>query len=234
MMDLRRAERELPAVDACALDSNGKKQVGVVEIVVVKEIFGAREEIAGVERPAAKGNRDAKLVLLIALTVQRNEAQVLIVGGLQERPGNGQQRRALIEMSVEGAENPVQFGNSQRSTHSRTGSILNHAAGKMRLAKAGIQREPRCCLELLLCVDRRERSVGAMTLGRVHVLALRGVVANQTKELLVLLSEAIESNSKVAAVLDPCKRGLSAFVLRAAIFACGTRRVLQGALIVCT
>src|SRR5258708_9705474 len=130
MMDLWRAERELPAVDACALDSNGKKQVGVVEIVVVKEIFGAGEEIAGVERPAAKGNRDPKLVLLIALTVQRNEAQVLIVGGLQERPGNGQQRRGLIEMAVEGAENPVQFGNSQKNPPPPPGTILFHPSGK--------------------------------------------------------------------------------------------------------
>src|SRR5260221_874944 len=116
MMDPWRRARELPAVDACALDSNGKKQVGVVEIVVVKEIFGAREEIAGVERPAAKGNRDAKLVLLIALTVQRNEAQVLIVGGLQERRGNGQQRRGLIEMAAEDAATPGQVANSQIRT----------------------------------------------------------------------------------------------------------------------
>src|SRR5260221_5541501 len=113
MMDPWRRARELPAVDACALDSNGKKQVGVVEIVVVKEVFGTGEEIAGVERPAAKGNRDAKLVLLIALTVQRNEAQVLIVGGLQERPGNGQQRRRLVGKSVEGAVQPGQVWDLQ-------------------------------------------------------------------------------------------------------------------------
>src|SRR5882724_6746636 len=177
MSDLGRAERKFPAVDAGALDGNGKKQVGVVEIVVVEEIHGASEKIAGVQRPAMKRNGDAKLVLFIAFTVERNEAQVLIVGGLQERTGNRQQRRRLVEMPVEGAEDPVQFGNPQRSPDARTGGILNDAAGKMRLAKAGIYREPRGCLELLLRIDRCERSVRAMFLGRIDVLALRRVVA---------------------------------------------------------
>src|SRR5882762_5300456 len=164
MTDLGRAERKLPSADAGPLDGDGKKQVGVVEI-------------AGVQRPAMKRNGDAKLVLFIAFTVERNEAQVLIVGGLQERTGNGQQRRRLVEMAIKGAKDPVQFGNPQRSADARTGGILNDAAGKMRLAKAGIYREPRCRLELLLRIDRCQRSIRAMSLGRIDVLALRRVVA---------------------------------------------------------
>src|SRR5258708_1007214 len=78
-----RAERELPTVDARALNGDGEKQVGVVEIIVVEEIHGASEKIVGIERPAVKWNGDAKLVLFVAFPVKRNEAQILIVGGLQ-------------------------------------------------------------------------------------------------------------------------------------------------------
>src|SRR5882672_3602796 len=131
---------------------------------MVEEIFSAREKIASVERPSVKRNSDAKLVLFIAFTVERNEAQILIVSGLQQRTGNGQQRRRLVEMSVEGAEDPVQFGNPQRGADARTGGILNHAAGKMRLAETSIQAEPGCGLELFLGVNGCERSVRAMPL----------------------------------------------------------------------
>src|SRR2546430_1954 len=211
MADAGRAERELPAVNARALNGDGEKQVGVVEIIVVEEILGASEKIASVERPAMERNGDAKLVLFIAFTVERNEAQVLIVGGFEERTGNRQQRRRLVEMAIEGAANPVQFGNPQRCTEAQTGGILNRAPGKVRLAKAGIKREPRCCFELLLPVDRRERSIRAMSFG-IDVLALRRVVTEQAKKLAVLLREAVKAKAKVAAALDPGKCGLPTFV----------------------
>ena len=111
--DARRAQRKLPAVDARALYSDGEKQVGIVEIIVIEKIFGASEKIAGVQRPAVEWNGDAKLVLFIALAVERNERQVLIVGGLQERTGNSEQRRRLIEAPIEGTENPVELGDPQ-------------------------------------------------------------------------------------------------------------------------
>src|SRR5882757_4635285 len=117
-------------------------------------------------------NGDAKLVLFIAFTVKRNEAQVLIVGRLQERTGNTQQGWRLVEMPIKGVEDPVQFGNPQRSPGAWARRILNDAAGKMRLAKTGIQAEPGRGLELLLGVDGCERAVGVVSLGRVHVLAL--------------------------------------------------------------
>src|SRR5947207_1360424 len=195
IVNTRRAQRKLPSVDARALDGNWKKQVGVIEIIVVEEIHGAGEEIAGVQCPAMERNGDAKLVLFIAFTVERNEAQVLIAGGLQERTGNRKQRRRLVEMPVKSVKNPVQFGNPQRCTEAQTGGILNRAPGKVRLAKAGIKREPRCCFELLLPVDRRERSIRAMSFG-IDVLALRRVVTEQAKKLAVLLREAVKAKAK--------------------------------------
>ena len=176
--DARRAQRKLPAVDARALNRDREKQVGIVEIIVVEEILGASEKIAGVQRPAVEWNGNAELVLFIAFAVERNEAQVLIVGGLQKRAGNGQQRRRLVKMTIKGAENPVEPGNPQRSANARAGSILNHSAGEMCLAETSIQAEPGCGLELFFGVDGRERSIRIVALGWIHVLALRRVVAN--------------------------------------------------------
>lgn len=201
--DAGRTQRKFPTVDARALNGYREKQVGVVKIGVVEEILGASEKIACVERPAVEWNGDAKLVLFIAFSVEWNEAQILIVGGLQERTGNGQQRRRLVEMSVKSAENPVQLRNPQGSADARAGGILDHAAGEVCLAEAGIQVEPGCGLELFFGVDGCEPSIWAVSLGRVHVLALRGVVADQTKKLAVLLRESIKTNAKVATVLDP-------------------------------
>ena len=181
----------------------GEKQIGVVEGVMVEEILGTSEKIAGVECPAVEGNGDAKLVFFISFSVERNKAQILIVGGFKERTGNRQQRRRLVEMAVEGAENPVELGNSQGSADTRAGGILDHSAREVRLSEAGTQVEPGCCFELFFGVEGREPSTRAMSLLWVHVLALRGVLADQTKELIVPLREAIKTDAKVAAVLDP-------------------------------
>ena len=111
--DARRAQRKFPPVDARALNRDREKQVGIVEIIVVEEILGASEKIAGIDGPSVERNGDAKLVLFIAFTVERNEAQVLAVGGLQERTGDSEQRRRLIEAPMEGTENPVELGDPQ-------------------------------------------------------------------------------------------------------------------------
>ncbi len=85
VMDVRGAQGNFPTVGARTLDSDGEKEIGIVEIVVIEEVPGAGEEIAGVERPAAKGNSDAELMLFVALAVERDKAEVLSAGGLQER-----------------------------------------------------------------------------------------------------------------------------------------------------
>ena len=69
-----RAQGELPAADARAFDGDGEKEIGIVEIVVVKEVCGAREKVIGVKGPTAQGNGDAELMLFVALAVKRDEA----------------------------------------------------------------------------------------------------------------------------------------------------------------
>ena len=125
MANARGAQREFPTVDARALDGYGKEDLGVVEIVVIKEVSGAGEEIIGVEGPAAEGDSDAELMFFIALAMKRDEAQILGAGRLQERAGNREQRRRLIKMAIEAAENPVEFWDAQGNANPRAGGVLD-------------------------------------------------------------------------------------------------------------
>ena len=50
--DAWRTHREFPAVDARSLNCDGKKQVRVVEIVMIEIVFRASEKVVGIKRPA--------------------------------------------------------------------------------------------------------------------------------------------------------------------------------------
>src|SRR5262249_48900296 len=52
----RRAQRQLPGIDARSLNIHREKDVGVIEVAVVEVVFGAREKGVGVEHPAMKWN----------------------------------------------------------------------------------------------------------------------------------------------------------------------------------
>ena len=71
-----------------------------------------------------------------------------------------------------------------------------------------------------------------MAFSWIHFLALRRVVADQTKKLVVLLGETVEAGSQIVPAFDPGKRGLAAFVFRLAVFVRGTGEILQSALII--
>src|SRR2546429_781997 len=102
----------------------------------------------------------------------------------------------------------------------------------MCLAETSIQAEPGCGLELLLGVDGCQRSIRTVAFGWIHILALRRVVADQTKELIVLLGETVEAGSQIVPAFDPGKRGLAAFVFRLAVFVRGTGGNLPSGLII--
>ena len=67
--NVRRAQREFPAVDAGALDRDGKENVGIIQIVVIEKVIRTRQKIVGVESPTAKRNGDAKLMFFVPFTV---------------------------------------------------------------------------------------------------------------------------------------------------------------------
>src|SRR6202167_2077876 len=78
IVNSRRTQRQFPSVDARALNRDREKHVGIIQVVVVDEILCARQKVIRVDRPPKQWNRDAKLMLLIALAMQRNEAQILL------------------------------------------------------------------------------------------------------------------------------------------------------------
>ena len=53
------------------------EKFGFADVVVIEKIRGARFESVDIESPAAQRNRQAELVLFVALAVQRNEADIL-------------------------------------------------------------------------------------------------------------------------------------------------------------
>ena len=46
-------------------------------------------------------------MLFVAFAVQRNEAEVLLSDEIDERAGDGVERRRLVEVAIESAENPI-------------------------------------------------------------------------------------------------------------------------------
>src|ERR1700735_69894 len=75
---------------------------------MIEEIVGTGFEIVGIQGPAAKGNCDAKLMFLVALTVQRLKRQLRSAfDEVQQGSGNRGQRRGLIIVAVERTEDPI-------------------------------------------------------------------------------------------------------------------------------
>ena len=109
---------------------------------MVEEVVGAGFEGIGVEEPAAVGYLNAKLVLFVALAVERCEAGVGGLRVLDERAGGGKQRRGLVEAAVEAAEDPVEFGDADGCAEAGVGLVLGEHALEVGLAETGDQGEP--------------------------------------------------------------------------------------------
>src|SRR5713226_9090654 len=107
IFDARRMNRQLPSLDECSADRQRKENVGVPDVAMIKIILRPRSERIGVDCPPAQRNAHAKLRFCIPFAVQGFRPQVLAGHKLQHRPGHRDQRRSLVEMSVEPAKHPV-------------------------------------------------------------------------------------------------------------------------------
>src|SRR3984957_10679383 len=128
IVNSRGTQRQLPTVDARALNRDWKKHFGVVQVVVVEEILRARQKVIRVDRPPEQWNRDAKLMLLIALAMQRNEAQILLRDEIDQRAAHRTEWRRLVKMPVESAEHPIQLGYPDGRTDARVGRVLDDSS----------------------------------------------------------------------------------------------------------
>src|SRR5580692_2433771 len=228
-----RTQCQLPPIDPRALNCHRKKQVRIVEVVMVEKILCPRQKIIRVKRPAMKGNRHAELMLFVALSVKRNKSQILVGSRVQKRSRKRKQRRRLIKMPVKRPENPVQLRNPQRSADAWTRRILNYIPRKMRLPQPAIQSEPRSHLELILGVHsgqaahriRLRRSQIRRARFRTTHRRRRRTIKNQAEELRVLLRKRIKTRAQVILFLYPRNRRLPALILRRAVLRRRTRQI---------
>ena len=88
--DAGRAECQLPGADQRAVDGDGEVDAGVADVGVVEEVVDAVLEGTGVEQPAAEGNLQAELVLLVALAMQRDEGGAVGIGVGEDGAGGGE------------------------------------------------------------------------------------------------------------------------------------------------
>ncbi len=140
--EARGAEAELPGANEGAVDGDGKVDAGVTDVGVVEEVVDAGLEGVDVEYPATKGDLDAELVLFVAFAVERSERGVVLVCELHDWARCGEKRWRLVVAAVEGAEDPVQFGDADGYTETRVGCVFAELALKVGLAQAGDEGEP--------------------------------------------------------------------------------------------
>src|SRR5712671_2659455 len=82
----------LIAADPRRSQSERKKDIGIAQHVMVKEIARSGAKVVEVEAPAAKRDGDAELVLLIAFAAKWQEAEPLADGKIGQRAGERAQR----------------------------------------------------------------------------------------------------------------------------------------------
>src|SRR5579863_1300708 len=121
-----RPQCEFPTLNHGGIPRDRPEDVRFSDIVMIEPIPGAGFKSIGVERPAAIGNRDAKLVLPIALATQGTESKILAVRQTEQRAGGSQQRRSLIKFAVKAAKDPVQARDSNSNANARVGRILHN------------------------------------------------------------------------------------------------------------
>src|ERR1700690_2540284 len=147
--ETRGTQSEFPTLNEGAIPREWPEEIGFADVAVVQPILGACLECVRVESPAAVRNGDAELMLFITLAAQRAKRQVLTVGQIKKWAGCSKQRRRLVKITVECAEDPIQMGDLDGDANARIRGILDDLrlgadAGRVevRLAESGDDRQP--------------------------------------------------------------------------------------------
>src|ERR1039457_3786267 len=130
--DARRAQRALPSSNHCLGNSDGEKEIGFANIVVVEKIHHVGAEVIGIEDPAEERDGHAELMFFIALAVESDESQVAGLCERQQRARSRNKRRSLIVVAVESAEGPVEMGYVESEAEARADRALGNSAGEVR------------------------------------------------------------------------------------------------------
>ena len=192
----RRAHRDLRAADDRAQIGQRDENAGVADDIVIQKIARAGVEIVHIERPSAKRNGQADVVLDIALALQRNEIEALRHRELERRTGQAVERRRLIVIRVVAVQHPVQSRNADRRAQTRIGGVLIHQSAVVRQPNAEIEREPRRGLVLIFQKQR-------VRIGPVLLLLIEDIsagICRQPEERVVVLAPDLDAGSRVVSL----------------------------------
>ena len=197
---------ELVTLNQRAVDRQGQKRVRVADVVVIEEILRLGVKVIGIDHPALHGDRDADLVFLVALAVQRQEAQVAILRVLEQRPAERRQRRRLVVLAPKSAQDPVQLGKPYGGADPGTRGVLGDRPIEMRLPHADGKLKPVGRLECVLDVPRNQRAGRAQSLVDGCIAA---IVEEQVERFVVALAPPDDTDLDIVPSHVPSQRLLT-------------------------
>src|ERR1035438_6922501 len=157
---------------------------------MVEEIVSAGLEGVGVEEPAAPWNFEAQLVFFIAFAAEWNEAGVAGLREGESGAGDAGERRRLVEVAVEAAQDPAEFGNLHGRADARIDGVLGDSGLEVGLALAADEREPGGGVVVVLDEGFFYATVDLGGLGEVRGGA---VVEDRSEKVVLVLAVAVEA-----------------------------------------
>ncbi len=115
----------------------------------------------------------------------------MVGGGAAE----GEQRRRLIEASVEAAEDPVEFGNAEGRADAWVDLVFGELALEVSEAQAADESEPGG--GLVVVGDILFDDAAVCQVGRAEGRGAAVVVEDGSEEVVVVLAEGVEAASRV-------------------------------------
>src|SRR5271156_6236621 len=107
--ELGRPDGEFVALYQRTVDGQGQEGVRIADVVVIEEVLRLGMEMIDIDYPSVDRNREAGLIFLIAFAVQRQEAQIIVLGESKQWATQSGERRRLIVLSPKSAQDPVEL-----------------------------------------------------------------------------------------------------------------------------
>src|SRR2546423_9118700 len=135
-------------------------------------------------------------MFFVALAAQGQDGEAGCLGKLQERAGDGRERRLLIVATVEPVQHPVESRQAQRPTDARVYRVL--ADGPLETCEAHSPRYAQPIVRPVLVSDEEgfHVSVGLNALTQVEPCAIR---RSQAEEVVVALEESVKPKLQAVA-----------------------------------
>ena len=199
MRQLWRPQSHLPGADQSTIDGDGEVHVGFAEVGVVEEVVHAVFDSIHVEKPAPERNLNAELVLFVAFGGEGREgvlASGLLTGVIQDGFGYRFKRRGLKEVSVEAAQNPMQFWNLKSRADAGISRRLVQSGVVAGEAHAAEQGEVLAQAQVVRQVTLDERGAGGAGVGTVD--GARGCcIVDDAEQIALGLVERVHATGKI-------------------------------------